>query len=33
MKSVYGGGWNGERIKEARIHLEVIRKWLETIGE
>ncbi|MDP6156604.1 MAG: hypothetical protein QGH39_03760 [Candidatus Thermoplasmatota archaeon] len=33
MKSVYGGGWNGERIREARIHLEAIKKWLETIGE
>ena len=33
MKSVYGGGWNGERIKEARINLEAIKEWLETIGE
>ena len=28
ISSVYGGGWNGERIKEALEHLEVIKRWI-----
>ena len=28
ISSVYGGGWNGERIEEALEHLEVIKRWI-----
>ena len=28
ISSVYGGGWNGERIKEALELLEVIKRWI-----
>jgi hypothetical protein len=33
ISSVYGGGWNGERIKEAIEHLEVIKKWIGKLNE
>ena len=28
ISSVYGGGWNGEKIKEAQKNLGVIKKWI-----
>jgi len=28
ISSVYGGGWNGERIKEALVYLEVIKRLI-----
>ena len=33
ISSVYGGSWNGERIKESLEHLEVIKKWIGKIDE
>lgn len=32
ISTVYGGGWNGEKIEEALNWLKVIKNWLKTIG-
>ena len=32
ISSVYGGGWNGEKIKEALSYLEVIKEWINNLG-
>jgi hypothetical protein len=28
ISSVYGGGWNGEKIKEALDNLKEVKKWI-----
>ena len=28
ISSVYGGGWNGDRIKEALEYFKEIKKWI-----
>jgi len=33
ISSVYGGGWNGERIKEVLKHLEGIKGWIGKLDE
>ncbi|MFA5772693.1 MAG: hypothetical protein WC974_08200 [Thermoplasmata archaeon] len=33
ISSVYGGAWNGDRIKKALEFLGEIKKWIELIGK
>ena len=33
ISSVYGGSWNGERIKEALENLVVIKRWIGKLDE